>query len=226
MPKSDWHIMRQRGALGLAVALAALAGWVDATGFMLFRELFVSFVSGNSTKAAVSLGVDWREAIPPLRAIAAFAFGVVIGETLGTVAKGWRRPAVLMLEAGLLWSAVAALTWGAGEAVEASIIGVAMGVQNAFVHQVGGINVALTYVTGTIVQVGRAVSKALLGAGPWGAALPYLALWLGLVAGGIAGAFVTRSSPIGALIAAAGFATTLAALTVASRLRVKRVSRS
>ena len=39
----------------LAACLAALAGYVDAIGFLKLGGLFVSFMSGNSTRLAVGL---------------------------------------------------------------------------------------------------------------------------------------------------------------------------
>src|SRR5215472_19023315 len=42
--------------LVLAAMLAALAGMVDAIGYLHLKGLFVSFMSGNSTQLAVSLG--------------------------------------------------------------------------------------------------------------------------------------------------------------------------
>ncbi len=45
-----------RGVAVVAVFLSALAGFVDAMGFITLGGYFVSFMSGNSTKLAVSLG--------------------------------------------------------------------------------------------------------------------------------------------------------------------------
>jgi len=41
--------------IALACALSALAGYVDAIGFLHLGGLFVSFMSGNSTRLGVSL---------------------------------------------------------------------------------------------------------------------------------------------------------------------------
>ncbi len=47
------HYDRRRQSL--AAALAALAGYVDAIGFVKLGGLFVSFMSGNTTRMAVGL---------------------------------------------------------------------------------------------------------------------------------------------------------------------------
>ena len=45
----------------MAVLLAALAGYVDSLGFLQLGGLFVSFMSGNSTRMAVGVSMgDWR----------------------------------------------------------------------------------------------------------------------------------------------------------------------
>lgn len=45
----------------LAVLLSALAGYVDSLGFLQLGGLFVSFMSGNSTRLAVGISHgDWK----------------------------------------------------------------------------------------------------------------------------------------------------------------------
>ena len=200
---------REAFGYALAVCLAALAGWVDATGFIAFSGLFVSFMSGNSTKAAVSIGVDWHPLLVAARAIVAFIVGVVLGELIGGVSARYGRVLVLMLESLLLWLAVGAGFLTRPDAVVAALLGLAMGTQNASVHKAEGISLALTYVTGTLVHIGRAVAAALRGHKPWRAALPYLGLWLGLVCGGFAGALVARHAIHLAMLGAAAIATVL-----------------
>ncbi len=47
------------GDLLLAAALIAVAGFVDAIGFLTLGHLFVSFASGNSTQFAIAVGAFW-----------------------------------------------------------------------------------------------------------------------------------------------------------------------
>ena len=68
----------------LGAATAGLAGYVDAIGFLKVGGLFVSFMSGNSTRFAVGLATAG-----PVAGIAAGLIGAFVG---GVVAGAkWRR---------------------------------------------------------------------------------------------------------------------------------------
>ena len=54
-------MLDSRRNIALACALSALAGYVDGIGFLHLGGLFVSFMSGNSTRLGVSLAEGhWR----------------------------------------------------------------------------------------------------------------------------------------------------------------------
>ena len=76
----------------------------------------------------------------------------------------------------------------------------AMGAQNGVLHSAGRTTIGLTYVTGALVHFGEALADALKGKGPASASLPYLALWIALVAGGALGALAYQSLAAEALI--------------------------
>ncbi len=202
---------RDGGRLGLAAALAALAGFVDAVGFVHWRDLFVSFMSGNSTMLAAAAAAGNGAALLSALVIGGFVAGVVVGELLDAAIGRRGGEAVLLAVAVLLAAAAASVNAGARETLSATMLSLAMGLQNATMHRAGGVNVALTYVTGTLVNIGRGVAKALLESGPWSATLPFLALWCGLVAGAVAGALVARQSAALALGCAAAIALVLLA---------------
>ncbi|OYX90330.1 MAG: DUF1275 family protein, partial [Novosphingobium sp. 35-62-5] len=65
-----------------AIALAAMAGFIDAVGFLSADGYFVSFMSGNSTRLGVSLGTDPARAAMPAVLIAGFLGGVTGGALL------------------------------------------------------------------------------------------------------------------------------------------------
>lgn len=127
---------------------------------------------------------------------------------------------VLVFEALLLVAAVVANDWGVWLLLPALILAIAMGVQNAAIHRAGGISVALTYVTGTLVHFGRAIAGALTGTSSLKEGWPYLALWATLVIGAALGAWTVVSVGAGWAI---GFVAMVAAVLAVS-LRRNRLS--
>jgi uncharacterized membrane protein YoaK (UPF0700 family) len=182
----DIHVYR----LGLLLLIAA--GWVDAVGFLNGVGMFVSFMSGNTTQ----LGVFATEHQPTKVVAAAaglgvFVIGVILGELLRGPAGKRHRSAVLIVEAVILGVA-ATLSWrGSGISV-ALLLGLAMGLQNLAFQRAEGISMGLTYVTGTLVQFGRAVGEILSGRGGWRKAATHGWLWLALLAGATGGGLASR----------------------------------
>jgi len=207
----------ERGDLALASALLAIAGFVDAVGFLTLGHLFVSFESGNSTQFAIPIGaISLTKAAPAGALVLSFVAGAVAGRMLALGAKGWCRPAILLIEAALL---AAAALLPLGGARPAYLMAIAMGAQNAVVRKAGETQTALTYVTGTLVHLGQNLADALLGLGPRGAWLPYLALWIALVVGGAVGGIAFWRLHLDALLIAVAAILVLAAVTAAPKLR-------
>ena len=173
----------------LAAALSALAGYVDAVGFMTLGGFFVSFMSGNLTRLGVGAATEaWRQAGVAAALIGLFVLGVVLGATVARRFGEERRSAVLAAEAGLLLVAAALCTAGhSGPGMVAVVL--AMGVENAVFQRQGDVGVGLTYMTGTLVRMGQRIVTALHGGARWDW-VPFLMLWLGLAAGGALGAVV------------------------------------
>ncbi len=200
-----------RAGLALGLMLLALAGWVDAVGLVHWGGLNVSFMSGNTIQLGGSPATgDWSGTWEAASALLMFLLGIVAGEVIGAAAGRRRSAAVLSAEAALLWLAAASVLWHWGDGATIAIGGVAMGVQTAALHKAAGLNIPLTYVTGTLVNIGRGVAAALRGAAPWSAVVPYVSFWLALAAGAVAGSFVAREGLDLAVVGAAGAATTLA----------------
>jgi uncharacterized membrane protein YoaK (UPF0700 family) len=178
-------MLDSRRNVALACALSALAGYVDGIGFLHLGGLFVSFMSGNSTRMGVSLaGGHWRNAADALGLIAVFVIGAAAGSLI--VGRARRQPWVLLAEAGLL--AAAALWYAFGLSnVTIPLIVLAMGLENAVFQIDGGAGLGLTYVTGALVKAGQHIAAAMTGGDRWGWA-PSLLLWAALVAGSMFGA--------------------------------------
>lgn len=197
-------IRHDRYAQRLAICLAMLAGFIDAIGFLKLGGLFVSFMSGNSTRLAVGLAEGsafaWRAAL----LIAAFVAGVVAGSLLAATARS-RAPAVLAMVASLLFAA-ALLDMLAMNNAAIGAMALAMGCANTVFQRNGEVSIGVTYMTGTLVKLGQRIADALRGGEPT-AWIPYLLLWLGLVAGAVAGSIgYIRIGMASLWIAAAGAA--------------------
>lgn len=173
----------------LAIGLAIIAGFVDALGFLELRGMFVSFMSGNSTRLSVGAATPVHGSLFAGALIAAFVLGVMSGTVIGRRAAAWRKQWVLAFVCVLLTLACAVQVPD-GEAIVCPLLmAMAMGAANVVFQREGEVSVGVTYMTGTLVKLGQHLTLAFSGGPPFGW-LPYLLLWLGLVAGAIAGAAV------------------------------------
>lgn len=229
MKGSDFRGLRQRQATlamgrtnhshALAIALTAMAGWVDAIGFLRLGHFFVSFMSGDSTQLAVAtLSSKWRDAASAGSIVALFVAGVIVGRLLSQFAKVWGRSVVLLVEALIL--AVGATAGTPTPAVIVPVV-LAMGIQNAAVDKERAPGVGLSYVTGTLVSLGDGVADALRArtSGRRGFWMFHLLHWLGLVLGAACGTLTYSNWQTTALLFPAAIAAILAAITAASTRR-------
>jgi uncharacterized membrane protein YoaK (UPF0700 family) len=208
-------MFKSRRNIALACALSALAGYVDGVGFLHLGGLFVSFMSGNSTRLGVNLAEGhWSNAAEAIGLIGLFVAGAACGSLIVLGHGAHRQPWVLLVEAVLL--AVAALCYAFGlpkTAVTAMVL--AMGLENAVFQIDGGAGLGLTYITGALVKVGQLLAAALTGGARW-AWLPNLLLWAALVTGAVSGALAYHWINLAAVWFAAGLALILSAIVAAT----------
>jgi uncharacterized membrane protein YoaK (UPF0700 family) len=124
-------MLSSRRNLALACTLSALAGYVDAIGFLHLGGMFVSFMSGNSTRLGVSLAQgNWSNAAEAIGVIALFVTGAAAGSLIvfnrSFHGQGW----VLLVEASLLAAAALSHALGAPRLAIAAMV-LAMGLENA-----------------------------------------------------------------------------------------------
>ena len=204
-----------RGERVLACSLAATAGFVDAVGFLELGGYFVSFMSGNLTRLAVSWAeFDWPGVILVGGILTAFFAGAVIGATVTRMAarrlvvlKGpgldpeggdFRdisgasrerlvRSAALLCVALLL--AIAALVHIVSPGPLAmALTAAAMGAMNSVFTNAGEVRIGLTYMTGAVVKSAHRLVDVIAG-GPWGPLVQNVSLWVSLLVGGVLGAW-------------------------------------
>ena len=189
-----------RRARLLAACFSGVAGYVDAIGFLLTGGFFVSFMSGNSTRLGIGLAEGSSQAVFAAVLLVAFVVGVMLGAVTGRIAGRHRQAVVLGLVTVLLATAVLLHSLGAGVLV-ALPMALAMGAENTVFAEDGEVRIGLTYMTGTLVKLGKRLTFALMGGDRW-SWLPFLLLWSGLAAGAVAGALAYRAFGVHALVGA------------------------
>lgn len=199
----------------LAACLSGLAGFVDALAFISLGGVFVSFMSGNSTRLAVALvdGAGGHVALV-FSIIALFVLGVFLGTLLNNRAGNRRIVTGVALVALLLGAGALAHDLGY-LFLPIALTAMAMGAENTIFARDGEVTIGLTYMTGMLVKTGQHLANALLGGPKW-AWLRYVSLWLGLILGAMLGAAAYGSIGLDGLWIAAGWAVCL--IPAASRL--------
>jgi uncharacterized membrane protein YoaK (UPF0700 family) len=205
----------------LAGALTATAGFVDGMAFIHLGGYFVSFMSGNSTRAGADLAggdpVGWAKA---MGLVAFFVAGVVVSSLAVHVRSvrsarpepaGPQSVAVWVSMAFLLLAGLMSLLPVLRVAVP-PVVAAGMGAVNGTFTRGGEVTVGLTYMTGTLVKTGQHLALALTGGNRvvW---LRFLALWAAIALGSAVGALAYLTWGLGALWVAvvllAGIAATL-----------------
>jgi uncharacterized membrane protein YoaK (UPF0700 family) len=202
-----------RRAIGLAICLSSLAGYVDALGFISLGGFFVSFMTGNSTRLGIELA-GWQAGGIALAGgiVALFVCGVIAGSLIGHLGRSRRRAAVLAFVTLCLIMASALDTIGLGMA-GVGVLAVAMGAENAVFQRDGEVTIGLTYMTGTLVKMGQRLAAAMLGGSRLAWIRPFL-LWLSLVIGATLGAIAHTRLGLNAIWLAAAAAALLTLLAV------------
>jgi uncharacterized membrane protein YoaK (UPF0700 family) len=211
-------LLRSRRNLALACALSALAGYVDGVGFLHLGGLFVSFMSGNSTRLGVNLAAGhWRDAAEAVGLIVLFVMGSAAGSLIVSTRSEFCQCWVLSAEAALLAASALCYALGIAPLAIAAMV-LAMGLENSVFQVEGGAGLGLTYMTGALVKVGQFAAEALTGGARW-AWLPNLLLWAALVLGAICGALAYRWINLAAIWFAAGWALALGGIVFATTAR-------
>ncbi len=205
------HTRRTATGLTLAGAISFLAGMTDATGLALTGD-FVSFMTGNTTRAALALGDgNLRHAIILLSAIMVF----VVGNAAGIViAHFTERRTFVVLSCVSIALATASLMAGESLAMPRFyLIVAAMGMVNAAVEQIEGLPIGLTYVTGALSRFGRGLGRWIIGDRRLDWTIQIVP-WIGMLAGAIVGALLAQIAGAAALWLIAVFAILVALATL------------
>lgn len=195
----------------LAYAIAGLAGFVDASGFLAADRFFVSFMSGNTTRLGVELAGGGRAALVAALLLTGFVLGVALGAVIAEKVAARRKTAVLAASGALLLLAAAGQATGSTEAFLGFAV-IAMGAINNVFRRDGQVALGVTYMTGALVRMGEGLAGWLTGSGHGRrGAIPSLILWSSLAAGACGGALLYLAYPAFAPWVAGGWAFTLVA---------------
>jgi uncharacterized membrane protein YoaK (UPF0700 family) len=165
--------------------MALLAGATDVYGLAYLNNLYVSFMSGNTTMLGVALGSgDWTRTHLIAVLVGAFVAGAVAGEVLAILAGARHAAIVVLTVAAVLAVPLIEPNWTAQAFV------VAMGALNASITRIGTATVSLTYVTGTLVKFGQGLGKTLCGRPAGWSWLLQAPLWFSLLAGSVGATLV------------------------------------
>ena len=190
----------------LAVGLTANAGFVDGLFFIHLGGYFVSFMSGNSTRAAAALA---QGHVQEWFAASLLIFCFVIGVMLSSFAvrfgpKRFHPPAESLLSqrvaphGSAVWTAYILMLLGG---ITASmpvlspyapfVIASATGAVNGTFTRRGEVTVGLTYMTGTLVKMGQSLASAiaLRSSVYLFRFVRYLFLWSAIAMGALVGAW-------------------------------------
>lgn len=176
-----------RSEIALASGLAWTAGYVDAVGFLHLGGYFVSFMTGNSTRAGASVAdLSLSGFLQAFGLIAAFFLGVVAASSLRRILHRHRRPAICSVSAAVLGAAWASTAVPGAEWMLAPALAGSMGLLNAVFERGGEVSIGITYMTGTLVKLGQKVTAVLFGerGNGWHR---YLLLWSALTLGSLCG---------------------------------------
>jgi uncharacterized membrane protein YoaK (UPF0700 family) len=192
----------------LVVAISFVAGMTDAVGFTLTGN-FVSFMTGNTTRAAIAFGTgDMTNGLILLAAVVTFIAGNALGIVIASAADR-HRAFVVMSCVSLTLSLASLFTMEGLLQVQFYLVVLAMGLVNATVEHVEGLPIGLTYVTGALSRFGRGIGRFLIGDRDVGWTIQIVP-WVGMIGGALIGAVLAHRLGASALWLAA-----IAALVVA-----------
>jgi uncharacterized membrane protein YoaK (UPF0700 family) len=135
-------------ALLQASLLAAIAGYVDAVGFLRF-DAFAGMITGNTVLLGIALaGKEPSRALYYAAIVLAFLVGVLLSRAL---LRAGLRP----LLAGLFAAAVIGACAFIVSPWAAPLLAVAMGTQNAAATRFGGVALNTVFLTGNLQKLGE-----------------------------------------------------------------------
>jgi uncharacterized membrane protein YoaK (UPF0700 family) len=182
------RIVRTRRTLTgllLVASISFIAGMTDAVGLMLTGN-FVSFMTGNTTRAAIAIGTaNFSHAAVLLAGILTFVAGNALGIIVAHNTE--RRAFSVLCSVGILIGIASMVSDATWQLLQFYMVVLAMGMINAAVEHIEGLPIGLTYVTGALSRFGRGIGRFLMGDRDFAWRIQIVP-WLGMITGASLGA--------------------------------------
>lgn len=155
----------------LLLALTAVTGAMDATGFLRLGDVFTSVMTGNMVLLGLAVGSsDGVLALHIGVAFAGYVTGVLLGSLIMRGVQQRLLPAAAAVALGVELALIAAFTvlWeftgghpsAAPQLTLLAVAAIALGIQSTAVRQLGVPGASTTYMTGTLTDLIAAVGGA------------------------------------------------------------------
>ena len=182
-----------------AALLAAIAGYVDAVGFLRYQG-FACQITGNTVLLALALFQrSWEQSLYYVAMMACFTVGVLLAS--GFIRSG-RAPSLVLSIAG----AAVALCSVIGLKWVSPLLGLAMGMQTAAATRFGRATLNTVFITGDVQRLFEGLVALLWprpGTQPPADVGPLALVWLVYFCGALIGAFADLTFRYALLIPAA-----------------------
>lgn len=195
----------------IALALAAVAGAVDGTGYLLLAKIFTSHMSGNTVAMMVHVASgNWPETWRHIQPIVIFFAGVCAGIALTDLLVARRITRTFSIVAGVELVLLVMFFVLARPAQQWMVVWLAsaMGIQNAMLRRVGHHNVRTTFITGMLTNTAQGLIETIRALGSRSGEAGekfadfalYGGIWLSFACGGIFAALIALQHGVQALL--------------------------
>lgn len=187
----------------LSLALVLIAGFIDAIGYLGLGKVYLSFMSGNSTKLGIALFKgDYSVWATTGVVVLLFIVGAFIGTLITDLFRQYHLTLILSAESILFVIAITLVLLFHTNSVLFPLA-VAMGMQNTMHQMVAHADVGKGFVSGTLFGIGQAIAKAVRGKAPASEWAVLALSWITFVIGAALGALLfTQASLFISLIVA------------------------
>ncbi len=190
-----------RRKMMLALFLSGLSGFIDILGLFGIGGMFLSFMSGNSTRMAFFLAEgDFHQALPYLLLICGFVFGALVGDLIKSFWRKQKLLLILIIEVGLLLTSFLMISYNLTDEWSYLPLTLAMGIQNTIQIEVDDKIIGRTFFSGVLHSLGVSISQALQKKKSWRSAGIDFAIWLVAVSGAFLAGWLQPNIPVTTLL--------------------------